>query len=152
MPATQSTQRAAEVAAAANYSAVTEKEAGTIRFFRFDVVTTANNAALDVIDLGTLPSGAQVLPELSKIIVTDDMTSGAMTIDIGDATDPDRYCDGADTAAVGIVEFMTSAIPAGFTTPYNATGDDCLIKATLATMAATIEAGAFSVILAARVL
>jgi hypothetical protein len=80
------------------------------------------------------------------------MSSGAVTIDIGDATDVDRYSDGANCAAVGIVEFMASAIPDGFTNPYKVTGDNCVINAKLITFAATVEAGAFSVILAYKVL
>ena len=90
--------------------------------------------------------------EFNKIIVTDDMSSGAVTIDIGDADDADRYCDGADCASTGVVDFLTSAFPDGFTNPYRIAGDNNLIIATFATMAATIEAGAFSVILAYRVL
>jgi hypothetical protein len=149
---TQSTQYAAEVAAAANYSAVTLEERGTIRFARFDVPTTTDNAPNDVIALGTLPEGAVVLPELSRIIVFDDMSSGAVTIDIGDVTDVDRYADGVDCAAVGIKEFLTPAIPDGFTNPYKVTGANCVINAKLITFAATVEAGGFSVILAYRVL
>ena len=149
---TQSTQRAAEVAAAANYSAVTLEERGTVRYARFDCVFDGSNVATDVIDLGTLPAGAIVLPSFSSIIVTDDMTSGALTIDIGDATDPDRYCDGANCAAPGTVNFLAPVIPDGFTNPYVIESANTLLKATLATFTATIEAGAFSVIIAYRVL
>lgn len=153
---TESTQHAAMTAASSNYAAVTLKDnvvAGEVQYARFDVPTTTDNAALDVITLGVLPPGAVVLPELSRIIVTDDMSSGAVTIDIGDATNPDRYADGVDCAAVGIKEFLTPAIPDGFTTRYEIpAGTDQTIIATLATFAATIEAGSFSVILAFKTL
>jgi hypothetical protein len=153
MPATTtSTQRDAEIDAATNYAAITDKAYTGVKFVRFDVATTTANAANDVIYLGTLPEGAIVLPELSKIVVTDDMSSGAVTIDIGDPDDVDRYCDGANCASVGVVDFLTSAIPDGFTNPYAVTGDNCLIQAKLITFAATVEAGGFSVILAYKTL
>lgn len=149
---TQSNQRQAEVAGAANYANVTLEDKSEVRYKRFDCVLDGSNVAADVIELGTLPPGAVVLPSLSNIVVTDDMTSGDLTIDIGDATDPDRYCDGANCAAVGSVNFLNPAIPAGFTTPYSVAGADTLITATLATFTATIEAGAFSVLVAYRVI
>lgn len=153
---TQSTQYEAQTAAAGAYQAVTvdsRQVSGPVQFARVDVPITTDNAANDVISLIKLPPGAIVLPELSKIIVTDDMTSGAMTIDIGDAGDADRYCDGANTAAVGVVDFLTPAIPAGFTTRYEIpAGDNQIVTATLATFAATIEAGSFSVIIAFKTL
>ena len=157
MAATQSTQYAAMLAAEGNYQNASSTEgtqvSGSVHFARVDVVTEADNAASDVITLLELPPGAIVLPELCKIIVTDDMTSGACTIDIGDAADPDRYADGANCAAVGVVDFLTSAIPAGFTTRYPIpAGDNQLITATFATLAATIEAGAFSVIIGYKTL
>lgn len=149
---TQSTQHAAMVAASGNYSAVTllaRVVSGPVQYARFDVPIDTDSAALDVITLGVLPPGAVVLPELSKIVVTDDMTSGALTIDIGDATDPDRYCDGANCASVGDVAFMAPAVPDGFTNRYQIpAGTNQTITATLATFTATIENGSFSVILA----
>lgn len=149
---TQSTQYAAMATAATNFAATTVDGRlvdQVVKFARVDVVTTADNAANDVISLIKLPPGAIVLPELSSVIVTDDMTSGAMTIDIGDETDVDRYADGLNVASVGVVDFLTPAIPAGFTTRYEIPGgDDQIITAKIITMGATIEAGAFSVILA----
>ena len=158
---TQSTQYAAQVAAAASFnSRIDDKRdiEGCIQFATIQVPVTADNVATDVITLLELPPGAVVLPECSKIVVTDDMTSGALTIDIGDVVDPDRYCDGANCAAVGEVSFLAPAIPAGLATKTSvaktgvATTDTSLVTATLATFTATIEAGEFYVILAYKCL
>lgn len=154
---TQSTQYAAQLAAAASFgSRIDDKRVieGSVQYATIKVPVTADNVATDVITLLELPAGAIVLPELSRIYVTDDMTSGALTIDIGDIVDPDRYCDGANCASVGLVEFLTPATPAGLATktPVAKTGvsttDTSLVTATLATFTATIEAGEFYVILA----
>lgn len=157
MPTTQSTQYAAQVAAAADFTdRIDDKRqiSGAVQYAYIDVATTANNDALDVIDLIELPPGAMVIPEQSFIQVTDDMTSGACTFDIGDAVDADRYCDGANVASTGTVQFISAAIPDGYTNRHECTDTGTasttttLIKLTIATMTATIEAGAFRVVLA----
>lgn len=163
MPTTQSTQRAAQVAAAANYASSSRiddarQTQGAVQFAYLDVPIAADNAALEVIDLIELPEGAMVIPEQSFIQVTDDATSGALTIDIGDAVDPDRYCDGANCASTGRVEFTSAAIPDGYTNRHECvktgvtTTTTTLIKLTLATFTATIEAGQLRVVLAYKCL
>lgn len=158
---TESTQYAAQVAAGANYAATRADKRtleGAVQFAYIDVPVTADNVATDVINLIELPAGAIVIPEQSFIQVTDDMTSGALTIDIGDAVDVDRYCDGANCASTGTVQFISAAIPDGYTNRHavvdtgDATTTTTLIKATLATFTATIEAGAFRVVLAYKCL
>lgn len=158
---TQSTQYAAQVAAAANFTARMDDKRliqGCVQYATIQVPVTADNVATDIITLMQLPPGAIVLPELSKIVVTDDMTSGALTIDIGDIVDPDRYCDGANCASVGVVEFLTPVAPAGLATKTPvaktdvAATDTSLVTATLATFTATIEAGEFYVVLAYKCL
>lgn len=154
---TQSVEYAAQVAAAANFTArIDDKRdiGGTVQTALVRVDITNENVATDVITLLELPPGAVVLPELSKIIVTDDMTSGALTIDIGDVVDPDRYCDGANCASTGVVDFLTPAFPAGLATRHetDAGTSTNLITATLATFTATIEAGTFYVLLAFKTL
>ena len=150
---TQSVQYAAQVAAAVKFGdRLNDKRQieGTPQTALIKVVVDALNVATDVITLLELPPGSVVLPELSKIIMTDDATSGALTIDIGDVVDPDRYCDGANCAATGVVDFLTPAFPAGFGTRHytNAATSTTLVTATLATFGATIEAGEFYVLLA----
>lgn len=159
---TQSTQYAAQVAVASNFSSASRLDKrhteGSVQYAFLDVATTTDNAALDVIGLIELPAGSVVYPELSFIVVTDDMTSGALTIDIGDAVDVDRYCDGANCASTGTVQFLAPAIPDGYTNRHQtvdtgvAATTTTLIKLTLATFTATIEAGAFRVVLAYKCL
>lgn len=115
------------------------------------------NVQADVITLFQLPEGSYVLPALSQIIVTDDMTTGALTIHIGDVVAPSRYCISANCATPGVVRFIDAAatvFPAGLLThtkvvkSRTAALDTSVVTATLATFAATIEAGQFVVILA----
>ena len=154
---TLSVQRAAQIAAAANFTARIDdkrKIEGCIQYAFIDVVVDALNVANDVIDLIELPPGAIIYPELSYIIVSDDMSSGAVTIDIGDIVDPDRYCDGANCAATGKQEFITSAFPDAYNNRHElkdtgaAATSTTLILLTFATLAATVEAGALRVVLA----
>lgn len=163
MPATtQSVQYAAQVAAAANFASASrlDKRAteGSLQYAFIDVVVDSANTTADVISLIELPSGAIVYPELSFISVTDDMSSGAVTIDIGDAVDVDRYCDGANCAATGTVQFLAPATPDGYTNRHQtvdtgvATTTTTLIKLTFAGLAATVEAGALRVVLAYKCL
>lgn len=160
--ATQSTERAAQVAAAANFtSRIDDKRdiEGDVQFATIKVPFTADNVANDVIDLIRLPDGARVLPELSKFIVTGDPNDGAFTVDVGDAADVDRYSDGANLAAVGIVEFLTSATTAdGFINPISvqntgvAATDTGLIQLKIITEGGTMAAADIYVVLAYKCL
>ena len=158
---TQSVQYAAQVAAALPpYTRIDDKRQieGAVQYATLKVPLTTDNAALDVITLLQLPPGAIVLPELSRVIASDDATSGALTLDIGDVVDPDRYADGINAATPGIIEFLSAGVttttPAGLHTrhkvdPLIATD---LITLTLATFTATIEAGELIVVLAYKCL
>jgi hypothetical protein len=161
---TQSVQYAAQVAAASNYGDTTLDKRdimGPVQYAKCKAVFDGSNVATDVITLVQLPPGAIVLPELSKILVTDDMTSGALTIHVGDVLDPDRYCISANCAAPGVVDFIASnasTFPAGFGTPLQvdntgvAATNTSLVTMTLATFAATIEAGELYVVIAYKCL
>ncbi|MBC8132450.1 MAG: hypothetical protein H7X95_05665 [Deltaproteobacteria bacterium] len=158
---TQSIQYAAQVAAGANVvNRINDgrQVSSAAQFALIKVVLDALNVATDVITLLELPGGAIVCPELSKLIVTDDATSGALTIDIGDVVDPDRYCDGANCASTGEVSFLAPAFPAGLGTrtpvvkSATASLDTSLVTMTLATFTATIEAGEIYVLLAYKCL
>jgi hypothetical protein len=152
-----SIQFLAMVAAAANFNDRIDDNrqiGGSVQYATIQVPITADNEALDVINLIQLPPGAIVLPELSKIIVTNDATSGALTIDIGDVVNPDRYCDGANCAATGTVDFCAPAFPEGLLTRHKVdpgTVTD-IVTMTLATFTATIEAGEVVVVLAYKTL
>ena len=161
---TDSVQHAAQVAAAGNFATrIDDKRQimGDVQYAKIKVVLDGSNVATDVINLLRLPPGAIVLPENSKIVVTDDLTSGALTIHVGDIVDPDRYCISANCAAPGVIDFIAAAattFPAGFGTPHAvvrtdaAATDTSLVQCTLATFTATIEAGEFYVVLAYKCL
>lgn len=143
---TQSAERILQVAAEAGSARINDarRVEMEIQFATVKVPLTTDNAALDVIELIELPENAVVFPELSKVIVTDDATSGALTLDVGDATDPDRYADGINAASAGIIDFCSVAsttVPSALHTKYKTTGTTNLVTVTLATFTATIEAG-----------
>jgi hypothetical protein len=119
-----------------------------------DVTMSASETATSTIDLIELPVGAIVLPELSYIIVDDAFGATALTLDVGDAVDPDRYADGVDVLALGKKSFIDSTtVPAGLTTRHEcvntgtASTTTTLIIATVAT-STTPAAGTFKVTLA----
>jgi len=159
---TESIEYAAQVAAAANFTDRIDDARtimGPVQFATIKVPFTADNVANDVINLIRLPDGAMVLPQLSKIITTGDPNDGAFVVDIGDAADVDRYCDGADLAAVGIDEFLTPATTAdGFINPIKventgvASTDTSLIQLKIITEAATMAAANVYVVLAYKCL
>lgn len=154
MASTNSVEYAAQLAAAANYADTIDdkrKIEGGIQYAFINVAVAADAAAADTVKLIELPVGSIVYPELSFIVVTDDMSSGAVTIDIGD-TDVDRYCDGANCAAVGTVQFLASAIPDGYTNRHKITEATKVVTLTYATLAATVEVGAYRVVLAYKCL
>lgn len=155
---TQSTEYAAQVAATTNFNDRIDDNreiGGSVQFARIEVPLTTDNDANDVITLIELPEGAIVIPELSKVLVSDDFSSGAVTVDIGDETDVDRYADGINLASVGTVDFtsvLSATVPAGLHTRHKVNEDTKLVLMTLVTAAATIEAGVFIVILAYKTL
>lgn len=155
---TQSTEYAAQVAATANFADRIDDNrniGGSVQFARIEVPLTADNAADDVITLIELPEGAVVIPELSKVIVSDDVSSGAVTVDIGDSEDADRYADGINLASVGTVDFtsvVSATVPDALHNRHKVNEDTKLVTMTLVTYAATVEAGEFIVILAYKCL
>lgn len=151
MAITQSVQYAAQVAATANVSKRindSRQVDGPVEYSYIDLAIPADQAALSVVTLVELPIDVIVIPELSFIVVTDDITSGAATVDIGDSANPDRYCDGANIASVGTVQFLAPAIPEGYGTRHRTTDVTRFITLTFATLTATVEAGEFRVVLA----
>lgn len=152
----QSAQYVAQLAAGLDFSdRINDKRqvSGEVQYSFLDVAPTVDNAAGDVIDLIRLPDGVIVIPELCKVIVTDDMSSGAVTFHIGDVLDADRYAVGINCASVGTVEFLSGTLPDGYVNRHKVvdTGAPAsstnLVRLTLATYGATVEAGAFRVLL-----
>lgn len=77
--------------------------------------------ANDTIQLFDLPVGAVIVPQDSNVTCLD--PGGTLTLDIGDAADPDRYADGIVLSAGGIVNFCATAaatMPAAVATPFAA--------------------------------
>ena len=94
---------------------------GSVRYAIATLTLSSSMAANDTFDVcPDLPAGARILPQLSKFVCHADPGT-TLTIDIGDSTDADRYCDGAVLSSGGIVEFCTSAIPAAVSTPVKLT-------------------------------
>lgn len=155
---TQSNEYALQVAAAASFADRLDDErliGGNVKYATVKVPITVDNAALDEITLLELPTGAIVLPELSKVIVSDDCTSGALTLDVGDSEDPDRYTDGIDAAAAGTINFtsvVSSTVPDALHNPHKVTADTKTLVLTLATFTATIEAGELIFVIAYKTL
>lgn len=150
-----STQRTAQVAAASNFaSRIDDKRfiEGVVQFAHIDCPVSASEVAGNTIDLIELPEGAQVIPELSNVLVTDVFGATALTLDIGDSTVGDRYSDGLNALALGQKNFVDgTAIPAACVTPIKVSGTTCLIKAKIAT-STTPAAGHFRVTLAYKCL
>jgi hypothetical protein len=160
--ATQSIEYAAQVAAAANFTARIDDGRnimGAVQFATILVELTADNVANDVINLIRLPDGARVLPQLSKVITTEDPNDGAFVVDIGDAADPDRYADGLDLAAVGLDDFLAPVTTVdGLLNPIDvkntgvAATDTSLIQMKIITEAGVMAAADVYVILAYKCL
>lgn len=109
---------------------------GILTFYNAEVAFTSGVAANDTFQLIDLPPGAVIVPELCSIHATADPGT-TLTIDVGDAGDPDRYCDGANLGALsaaGTVLFTAPAQPAAVFTPYRNNEDVTRIYATAATV------------------
>lgn len=126
---TQSVTYAAQVAAATNYASTTLDKrdiGGAVQYARIDLTLTTDDVAGTVINALRLPDGARVIPSLSSIVVNDAFGATALTVDIGDIVDPDRYADGVNVLALGKKEFIDgTTIPDGETNPIEVenTGD-----------------------------
>jgi hypothetical protein len=155
---TESVQYAAQVTDFVNFNdrINDERQIGTApKYAEVKVTMDALNVATDIINLVVLPVGAIVIPSLSKVIVTDDCTSGVFTLDIGDSEDPDRYADGINVASVGEVGFtsvVSLTVPAALHAPHRLTGTTKTLLLTLSTFGATIEAGEIIVLVAYKTL
>ncbi len=154
---TQSLLYAAQVAAGLNTrNRIEDARQGSAepQYARIIVETDGTNVTGDVITLIELPAGAIVMPELSKIVVETDLTSGVLTLDVGDVVNRVRYCNGANCSNVGAVEFLAPAIPVGFLTRTKVVKDPVvalntsLVSVRVASLTATATAGRFVVILA----
>ena len=111
-----------------------------VKYKKASYTSIATQAANDTINLAILPAGCRVIPELS-FIRRDGAAAAALTIDVGDAGDADRYSDGFNAAAAGSQAFTTPAVPDGAINPYTLTADTVIVAkiATITTPAADVE-------------
>ena len=106
--------------------------AQNFRLIRIRRDLDGTESANDTFDVLKLKEGQVVIPGMSY--VTSDDAGTTLTMDIGDASDADRYADGINlAAAAGKVDFCSSAIPAGEDTPHAATSATADVIATIAT-------------------
>lgn len=171
MAITQSTQRVIQVAATGtrgqaggtngNFNSRLDDSKiveAAVEYAFIDLVIPADQAQGSTVELWEFPPGTMIFPELCSVIVSDDVSSGAVTVDVGDVVDVDRYCDGASIASTGEVSFITPAFPDAYFNRYemvqtNITSTNTtLVILTFATLAATVETGGIRVKLAYKVL
>lgn len=99
----------------------------------------------DIAPLCILPKGALIIPHLCRYNCEGDPSDGAVTMDVGTATDPDAFADGLVLTAGGPFLFTAPAEPAASKAPLrigsSALGaDDVIIYATYAGVAGTLTA------------
>lgn len=80
----------------------------------------STEAAADTIQLFDLPAGAVIIPQLSHATCSADPGT-ALTFDVGDAGDVDRYANDILLASGGQVAFTAGTMPAAVATPYQPT-------------------------------
>ena len=111
-----------------------------VKYKKARYTSIATQAANDTINLAIIPAGCVVLP-LQSFIIRNGAAAAALTIDVGDAADADRYSDGFNAAAAGSQAFTTPAVPDGAINPYTLTADTVIVAkiATITTPAADVE-------------
>ena len=112
-------------------------------------ILTGTCVANDTLQLLDLPPGAVLLPQLSSVTCADPGT--ALTLDIGDITDTDRYADDIVLSNGGIVEFASQLpVPAGIITP-KLTTENSRVFATVKTATALTAGVKLTFLIAYRI-
>ena len=88
---------------------------GKLRFAQATVTFPSTLAANDILDLVTLPAGAQVVPSQCEAICHAD-PGGALVLDVGTSADTDAFSDGLTLSSGGVVNFTAPVVPAQSTT------------------------------------
>ena len=94
----------------------------TVKYKKASYISTDTQKANDTINLAIIPAGCRVIPELSYVRRSA-ATATALTVDIGDSLEPDRYADGLDIKDAGTSAFTTPAVPDGTLNPFTLTTD-----------------------------
>lgn len=87
-----------------------------VKFAKWTYTLLASEVADEVLTLGTLPTGATIIPQLSYVTRRTDPGT-ALTIDIGYTTDADYFADGVVCDAAGTSVFTTPAVPGQVSAP-----------------------------------
>lgn len=104
---------------------------GAVKYAQATVTLPSTLAANDILELATLPTGAQIIPSLSQAVCHADPGT-ALVLDIGNSADVDAYSDGLTLSSGGVVDFTVPAIPAQ-TTARTVLSEDTLVYATVMT-------------------
>lgn len=103
--------------------------------------TTGAEVAADIIDIGDIPVGAVVIPELCRVANEALGGTGTTVATIGDAADADRYSATAIAVVNAGANAVTPALTTGVITRTPATEDTKTIKAVLGLSSGSITAG-----------
>lgn len=105
---------------------------GRPRMLNDVIVTTTDNAAADEIKILAPPKGAYI-DKSASFLVVEAAPAATVTVDIGTESDKDAFCDAANVASVGKVDFnvVTGAAGANLV---EYTGDEDYLVVTLNTM------------------
>lgn len=110
-----------------------------VKFAKFVYTIVGTEAATDTITLGTLPTGATIIPQLSYLTRRSDPGT-ALTIDIGYSGDADYFADGVVCDAAGTSAFTTPVVPGQVSAPVTFTAPTVLTAVVAAATALTANA------------
>lgn len=103
--------------------------------------TTGAEAAADIIDIGDVPVGAVVIPELCRVAGEASGGTGTTIATIGDSADADRYSATAIALTSAHATTVTPAIATGVVVRTPVTEDTKTIKAVLGLSSGSLTAG-----------
>lgn len=83
---------------------------GDVEFALIPYTLAGTEAGTDTINLCLLPHDCIPLPMLSKVFSADPGTT--LTLDIGNADNPDGWADGITLSSGGLIEFTSGTAPA----------------------------------------
>jgi len=82
------------------------QQSGKVEFAQCSYTLLGTEAATEIINLLELPKGAIVIPQLSSVACADPGTT--LTLDIGEAADPDGIADGIILSSGGLVSMAST--------------------------------------------
>lgn len=146
MPSANTTLYDAQKASRTNTARLPAPVSKPVQYARIPWTSTALSSG-DTINICQLPAGVIPRPELSKIVMSTDITTSTLTVDIGPASDPNGWAAAVDCAAIGVKQCCSaSAAPPDYITKTELAADTGAngtvdIYATLTIGAGTLDAG-----------